>query len=136
MDEEQSGNRGGSLDFIDTSRKAPIRELVPLQIGGGYEIIRKIRFPDEIGARMCQDRRLHLSVQDLERFLEIARSSLTQRVTLHGVQVEVMQCRTPNGHIFESWSFAGYPTAEGSIKDSMVLADTGQVRRRAEDNER
>lgn len=129
MDEEASGNKGISWDFL----RSPIKEVPALQIGGGYEVLRKVRFPDAQGAGIAQDRRLHLDVATLERMLKIARSSPTLRCVVHGIQVEVTQFRTPNGHIFESWSFAGYPVPEGSLRDTTALADAGQVRRRAEE---
>lgn len=117
----------GNQDESWKSVRAPISEQAALQRPGGYETLRKIRFPDGVGR--FQDRRLHLDLKMLRMLVEMAEGSPTQRAVIHGVVVDVEQLRTPNGHVFESWTFAGHPVGEGTQKDSTAMADLGQVRR-------
>lgn len=103
------------------SVRAPIAEVPVLHRPGQDEIVRKVRFPDDVG-----DRRLHFDLAALRRLVAIAESSPTQRVVLHGVQVEVEVRRTTTGHQWENWAVVArdvVPEATGA--EATVLARLG-----------
>lgn len=60
--------------------------------------------PDEVG-----DRRLYLSVEELEQLLGVARSSELRRVVVHyaGVRVDEYEDTTDAGHRWEVWHLLG-----------------------------
>jgi len=97
------------------SVRGPIIDRVPFQRPGQPEVIKRIQFPDGPG-----DRRLYLEVSALEKLLEYARSSITNRAVIHGVVVEVEQIRTKDGHVYEVWAFVGHPAPEGSSLEDVM----------------
>lgn len=68
----------------------------PVQFGPGYP---EVVFDREIGGPQDpSDRRLVLSVQELEEMLAQARASLTQRVVVHHIGLRVRTLQDRAGH--------------------------------------
>lgn len=106
-----------------TSVRAPVAEVPHLHRPGQAEIVRKVRFPDDV-----RDRRLHFDLAALRRLVEIAESSPLQRVVLHGVQVEVEVRRDAGGHTWENWAVVARDVVpEGTHRDQTVRAREGAV---------
>ena len=77
----------------------------PIQFGPGYPEVIHDR---EIGGpRDPSDRRLVLSVHELEQLLEQARASLTQRVILHHVGLRVRTLQGKGGHRWDHVTLLG-----------------------------
>lgn len=93
----------------------------PLQRPGQPEVLRKVQFPDRAG-----DRRLYIDVAALEQMLAMARASVTHRVVLHGVTVEVELVRSKlDGHEYEVWTFNGQAAPEGATLDDAMKGRHG-----------
>jgi hypothetical protein len=70
----------------------------PLQAPGTHTKVREV---DVGGEGDSGDRRMFLSVRELEELLAVARSSLTGRVVMHGVSLRVATYQDRKGHRYD-----------------------------------
>lgn len=112
------------------SLNVPFREVPALQGDQGDPVVRKWRAWDPKGLQLGLDGRadvrLFLDVQSLQRLLDIARSGPVLRVAIHGLQIELEERRSKDGHHYIVAVFDGLPVAELSGAESTVLARHGQ----------
>lgn len=102
------------------SARGAIADRVAFQRPGSPEVLRKVQFPDTDG-----DRRLYVDVGTLRQLLQMAEASVTHRVVIHSVVVEVEQLRDKTGHVFEAWTFVGHPAPEGATLDEAMKGRVG-----------
>ena len=110
MADETSGNAG----------RAPIDRLVPLQRPGGDEVLRKERITNP-----GVDRRFYLDRMMLRKLLDMAESSVTGRVVMHGAELTIELLKSTDGHVYESWTVSGAPRSEGSLLDELTAGLVG-----------
>jgi hypothetical protein len=100
--------------------RGPIDRLVPLQRPGSDEVLRKDKITNP-----GVDRRLFLDRAMLRKLLDMAESSITGRVVLHGAELTVELLKGKDGNVYESWTISGAPRAEGSLLDELYAGTTG-----------
>lgn len=101
----------------DISSRLTRIESKPLQLPGRDRLVRESVLG---GPTSSADARLYLSIADLEKLIEIARSSVTGRVVLNRPGIRVRLWEAPNGHRFESWSIVA---AEARAETSSFLSN-------------
>lgn len=92
-------------------------ESRPLQLPGRDRLVRESVLG---GPSSDADARLYLSVEDLERMIEIARASVTGRVVLNRPGIRVRLWERPDGHRFESWTIVA---ADARAETSSLLSN-------------
>ena len=99
----------------------------PLQISGEDEVLREYT----LGGPDCgRDVRMLIDRKVLEHLLDVAKSSNTNRVCLHGAGIKMKVRRSANGHMYETLHLTSrYPVPEqlptGLSVDTMKLAQSG-----------
>jgi len=76
----------------------------PIQNPLSDRLIRKVFYGDKTQRTDC---RLILSVAELEKLLDIAKSSTTNRAVLHHVGLNVGLYQSASGHNYEVWTLSG-----------------------------
>lgn len=112
----------------------PLRDVPALDRPNQDRIIRRWELFTEPGAPTVdslargmgpRDARLYLDVKALEYLLDQARSSLTQRVVIHGLVIEVELRENSNGHRYQVAKFRGVPAPEWSTSSGDLKAKYG-----------
>lgn len=104
-----------------------VRQVPHVDRPGQARTLQKVRFPDDGNGLLATDRRMFLHIDDLRKLLEIAESSLTQRVVFHGVGLEIEQ-RQVGDHVMEVWALVGVPAPEGSLRDQTMSPQAVKAR--------
>jgi len=90
----------------------------PLQIAGQEEIIREYTLAGPDSGRDC---RMILDAETLGLLLDIARSSNTRRVVLHGAGIRLKVRRTNSGYVYETLHLTSKQPVPENISSTMKI---------------
>lgn len=77
----------------------------PFQPPGQDVVVREVCVPVDVDHGL--DVRCYLHADDLQKLLDLARASRTQRVVVHGAQVRLVDYRGGDGHVYTALTFRG-----------------------------
>ena len=89
----------------------------PLQTSSEHNCIKTVTVA---GPSKEGDRRFYLDAATLQRLLDIAKSSLVQRVQIDRAGVQVKLYQQNDGHTYEVWSIVGLQPKPESTMDGLL----------------
>lgn len=90
----------------------------PLQISGQDEILREYTLAGPDSGRDC---RLILDAETLGLLLDIARSSNTRRVIMHGAGIRLKVRKSRDGHIYETLHLTSRQPVPESLSSTLSI---------------